>query len=747
MSRPRNLAAIALSSLSLTGIAGLAAPDASATSGTTWTVDNGVGADCSDAQQVASATPLCTITGAVKAAQPGDTIVVRAGQGYSESVYVAKSQLTIEAAAGGAALDGSFYIDGQSDLTISGFSVNAASQPTTFGNAFYVRNSTNIIVSKNSTANLSGVAFSNVTGGQVSDNAFTAKGGTAVEVAGSSGVTVSGNKASSPITTLQSDVVITHNTIDGVGGNSASGPISALDVQGGSGVTISGNLITCSENDAIDVRMSATGSRIIGNTVLSSSGTGIDVNGSTGNTIENNIVAEPDTSCQLPASYHSGISAPSGSTAVEDYNIVDVSGGRNFVTGGGTSAWGAGAHDLDVTPGLDGSGAPLPGSWAIDSADSSAPGEPDTDLFDMARHEDLGTPNIGSGSRAFDDRGAVEFQGTTPAGTTRPVPVPPGTATGTNPPVTGQVSVSRIWGMDRYGTAIAVSQSQWASGSAKAVVLARGDEFPDALAGVPFASHVHGPLLLTDPKSLASTVDNEIARVLGPAKAGKTVYIAGGTGAVSTAVEGKLRAEGYTVVRFDGATRFATALKIAAAYGPTSEVMVATGYNFPDALAAGPLGAAKNAPLVLSEDTALDPATAAFVGTHHVVDAIGTQALTAVNHSAGPAGRVVNGYYGGDRFVTAASVAQGVIAATGHASGLGVATGFNFPDSLTGGAYAAIAGEPLMLTDPRSVSPQLLWTLNGMTTTLKSVQIFGGQKAVPQGIEDAITAALRAAGR
>ena len=34
------------------------------------------------------------------------------------------------------------------------------------------------------------------------------------------------------------------------------------------------------------------------------------------------------------------------------------------------------------------------------------------------------------------------------------------------------------------------------------------------------------------------------------------------------------------------------------------------------ALAAGPLGAVEGAPIVLSEDTALDPETAAFVKTH-----------------------------------------------------------------------------------------------------------------------------------
>ena len=77
--------------------------------------------------------------------------------------------------------------------------------------------------------------------------------------------------------------------------------------------------------------------------------------------------------------------------------------------------------------------------------------------------------------------------------------------------------VTRVFGADRYLTGVEVSQSQWAgaggdsSGRAKAqaVVLARGDTFPDALSGVPLAAKVHGPLLLTNPATLTSALLRE----------------------------------------------------------------------------------------------------------------------------------------------------------------------------------------------------------------------------------------------
>src|SRR4249920_1788125 len=56
--------------------------------------------------------------------------------------------------------------------------------------------------------------------------------------------------------------------------------------------------------------------------------------------------------------------------------------------------------------------------------------------------------------------------------------------------------VVRLAGLDRYGTSVAISKATWADQSAGAVVLARGDTFPDALTGAPLAAQNQGPLLI-----------------------------------------------------------------------------------------------------------------------------------------------------------------------------------------------------------------------------------------------------------
>src|SRR5699024_5330260 len=88
----------------------------------------------------------------------------------------------------------------------------------------------------------------------------------------------------------------------------------------------------------------------------------------------------------------------------------------------------------------------------------------------------------------------------------------------------------RISGGLRFDTAVETSQSGW--NTADTVVLARGDEYADALAGVPLAYKLDAPILLTPKDALWEATADEIARL----GAGKVVIL-GGKGAVSPAVE------------------------------------------------------------------------------------------------------------------------------------------------------------------------------------------------------------------
>src|SRR4051812_26353814 len=211
-----------------------------------------------------------------------------------------------------------------------------------------------------------------------------------------------------------------------------------------------------------------------------------------------------------------------------------------------------------------------------------------------------------------------------------------GNSAGTNTVGTNAApKLDRIGGGDRYETAILASQADFPiAGSAQGVVIARGDIYVDALAGTPLAAKTGASLLLTDSKQLTPGVADEIKRLLGTGTAAKNkaITILGGEVAVTPAVEKQLKALGYTVNRIGGFDRYATALDIA---GTTKakNAIVATGMNFADALAAGPLAAAsQDAAIVLSNgSTVTDAATAAFVKGAGTVTSVGVPAVAAVD--------------------------------------------------------------------------------------------------------------------
>jgi hypothetical protein len=87
---------------------------------------------------------------------------------------------------------------------------------------------------------------------------------------------------------------------------------------------------------------------------------------------------------------------------------------------------------------------------------------------------------------------AVALSCAVPAGALVATAAPAGATPVAHPAAVGY---TRIAGATRIDTAIAASQDDFAAGAATAVVIARDDEFPDALSGGPLAANKGGPLL------------------------------------------------------------------------------------------------------------------------------------------------------------------------------------------------------------------------------------------------------------
>lgn len=187
-----------------------------------------------------------------------------------------------------------------------------------------------------------------------------------------------------------------------------------------------------------------------------------------------------------------------------------------------------------------------------------------------------------------------------------------------------------------------------------------------------------------------------------------------------------------TVTRLAGENRYATAVAISqyAYKDDVYGVTVASGADFPDALAAGALADSREGPLLLApKDGALPPAIKAELARLSpwtIYISGGVKAVSSVVESQlDDYADSVYRLSGADRYETSAEVASW---SGQNDTTVFLATGVSFPDALGGGAAAGRLNGALMLTRPGdlpgSVADELEWSSPG------KVVVLGGPNAV-----------------
>lgn len=302
----------------------------------------------------------------------------------------------------------------------------------------------------------------------------------------------------------------------------------------------------------------------------------------------------------------------------------------------------------------------------------------------------------------------------------------------------------RIAGSDRIDTAIEVSKKGLttypvAAITSRTILLANSLTYPDALSGASLvsANGYGGSLLLTPQNSLPTAVRDEIIRT-----GAKNVYILGGTAAISDTVKAQVQAinAGLVVTRVAGNDRIKTSVAIARENftklgTPRRFAIVAYAFNYPDALAATPIAAWNSMPVFLTATNSLSPEVLLAMDDIGVTDIIivgGTGAVSAnvANQCAVHAGGTdhVLRIAGSTRYDTAKEIAlwacdkkgpgtldNGLVGTIANPTGLnrlvishiGLASGENFPDALSGGVLCGINAHPLLLTPKASLSPYI----------------------------------------
>ncbi len=310
-----------------------------------------------------------------------------------------------------------------------------------------------------------------------------------------------------------------------------------------------------------------------------------------------------------------------------------------------------------------------------------------------------------------------------------------------------------VYGQTRYETAVKAAWLGHATaGSTQVVVVATGADWPDALGGAALAGAYDAPVLLTRGKTLPTEVRDEIAR-LGAERA----IVLGGPSAVETAVVDAIAAlPGVAVERIGGKDRYETAALVArataaglAAGGRTYDggAYLATGRDFPDALAASPPAYVSGRPILLTRRSQVPSSTLEVFADLAVEDVWVLGGEAAVDTTAAAqveaTGATVRRLSGANRYATAL-----VVATHGEALGLkwagaGMATGTSFADALSGGVAQGKAGSLMLLTPPNSMRIDVESALRAKRSQIGKVRCYGGYAAIGDAVRARIAHAIR----
>ncbi|MCO8128506.1 cell wall-binding repeat-containing protein [Acidimicrobiia bacterium EGI L10123] len=284
---------------------------------------------------------------------------------------------------------------------------------------------------------------------------------------------------------------------------------------------------------------------------------------------------------------------------------------------------------------------------------------------------------------------------------------------------------------DRYGTAARAALDAFPDG-ADVAVLASGEDFADALAAAPLAAAYDAPILLSARDVLPDSTRDTLA-YLGVAD----VLVMGGPDAVSHDVTNSLHVD-YQVSRVAGDDRYATAARAAldAFPGGTNVAVLASGEDFPDALAAAPLAAVYDAPILLTGRDQMPDVTRDLLAELNVADVLVMGGPDAVSHDVTNSLHVdyqVSRVAGADRYETAVTAS---LDWTDGANVVVLASGEDFPDALAAAPLAAFFDAPILLTG-RDALPDVtrdrLAELN-----VADVLVMGGPEAVSNEVTNSL---------
>ncbi len=175
----------------------------------------------------------------------------------------------------------------------------------------------------------------------------------------------------------------------------------------------------------------------------------------------------------------------------------------------------------------------------------------------------------------------------------------------------GVTQITRYGGADRFETATKIAAQLPKKDTA---ILARGYDFPDALAIASYAAEKGYPILLTRDYEVPESTANALKNY-------ENIIVVGDEGVIPDSLLKSVNKTGFT--RYGGKSRYDTnAAIVNGLYNGVDTAYIARGYNFPDALTGAVLAAKKRAPILLSNDVDVPDVTETTI-LKHKMDSFG----------------------------------------------------------------------------------------------------------------------------
>lgn len=300
---------------------------------------------------------------------------------------------------------------------------------------------------------------------------------------------------------------------------------------------------------------------------------------------------------------------------------------------------------------------------------------------------------------------------------------------------TSKVSAAsnRLWGQDRYQTSVAISEEGWTN--SEYVVIASGENYPDALCAAPLAKKYNAPILLTESATLNENVKKEIKRLNA-----KHVFIIGKYASVSQKAENEIKSLVDDIKRLGGNDRYETSVIVAKELENINGITVTSGYGFADALSIASIAAQKGMPILLTGKDKLPEVVKNYIEQNNVniknSYIVGGQGVISDN-TAQQVSKTSIRLYGQDRFETNLNVMKYfkqdlqfdnlyVVQADGP-------TGNEFADALSGSALSAKTSSAVILTYKTIPSATENFIKENIETKSNIIAL-GGVAAVPESI-------------